>query len=78
MGCQSWVGPRFGLGGDLFWFARRKGFTCLGLGFEALPGGGEDLAVVVGEGVGSHDLVIGFEYALGWIVVGGCGWCGWL
>ena len=64
MGCQSFVDPRFGLG-KCFWFARRKGFTCLGLGFEALPGGGEDLAVVVGESVGSHGLVIGFEYALG-------------
>lgn len=26
----------------------------LGLGFEAVPGGGEDLAVIVGEGVGGH------------------------
>jgi hypothetical protein len=28
--------------------------TCLGLGFEAVPGGGKDFAVVVCEGVGGH------------------------
>ena len=63
--------------GNCFGLLVGKGFTCLRLGFEAVPGGGEDLAVVFGECVGSHGLVNGFEYALGWIIVGGCGWCGW-
>jgi len=38
--------------------------TYLGLGFEAVPGGGEDLAVVVGEGVGGHCCRNGFWFCL--------------
>jgi hypothetical protein len=30
------------------------GFAYFRLGFEAVPGGGEDFAVVVGEGGGRH------------------------
>jgi hypothetical protein len=40
----------------------------LGLGFEALPGGGEELAVVVGEGVGGHGRGLGLGFVLGGVV----------
>lgn len=63
---------------NCFCFRVREMVAYLGLGFEALPGGGENLAIVVGEGVGCHGWVIGFGYALGWLVVGGLGWRGWL
>jgi hypothetical protein len=52
--------------------------TDLGLGFEAVPGGGEDLAVVVGEGVGGHCCAVGFGVSwVGWLVegIGGVGRC---
>ena len=43
----------------------------LGLGFEALPGGGEDLAVVVGESVESHVWVLGWGMLwIGWLLEG--------
>ena len=50
----------------------------LGLGFEALPGGGEDLAVVVGESVESHVWVLGWGMLwIGWLLegLGGVGGC---
>jgi len=51
--------------------------THLGLGFEALPGGGEDFAVVVGEGVG-HGCGIVNGFGLDRMVVEGFDWCRWL
>lgn len=50
----------------------------LGLGFEALPGSGEDLAVVVSESVGSHGWVLGCGMLwIGWLLegLGGVGGC---
>lgn len=41
-------------------------YMYLGLGFEAVPGGGEDFAVVVGEGVGGHCCEFVFWLCLGW------------
>ena len=70
---------------NCFCFRVREMVAYLGLGFEALPGSGEDLAVVVGEGVGCHGWALG--WGMSWVGLllnglGGVGSCtlyvGWL
>jgi hypothetical protein len=77
VGFADWERVFFGLGFGLL-VGMGMWATCLGLGFEAVPGGGEDFAVVVGEGVGGHccGLSLGLS-RVGWLVkgLGGVGEC---